>query len=125
MRNKNFIIGLCGATILAGFTLMHIFLSGYASPTWAANGVLLGDKHKNLGITCDGCHQENPPKENVPTSMCMNCHGDSAKLAQKTLSNKNPHEAHVGELDCDKCHHSHKPSGSYCDKCHEFGFKVP
>ena len=121
MRNKEsrfFILAICG--------FMYIFISGYASPTWAAEGALLADKHKNTGITCEGCHKENPPKENVSTLMCMNCHGDYAKLAQQTQkAEQNPHKSHVGELDCDKCHHSHKLSTDYCDKCHIFNFKVP
>jgi Cytochrome c3 len=35
---------------------------------------------------------------------------DYKRLAAKTERlNSNPHDSHLGEIDCEKCHHSHKP----------------
>jgi hypothetical protein len=28
-------------------------------------------------------------------------------------------------LECEACHHLHRPSEDYCFQCHVFGFKVP
>jgi len=87
---------------------------------------LLSDKHKVAGISCEGCHKENPPKGQVPTAVCNGCHGDQEKIAE--MSQKvvpNPHDSHLGDLKCELCHHGHKPSENYCSTCHEFNFKVP
>ena len=93
---------------------------------WAAQALLLGDKHKDLGIQCDGCHKENPPQNKVPTAVCQGCHGDYKTLAERTQKvEPNPHMSHEGELECETCHHSHKPSEDHCDFCHNFDFKVP
>jgi hypothetical protein len=126
MKDKKILIGLCGMMTLAILAFMNIVIVGYWSSTWAAEGALLADKHKNAGIDCNGCHKENPPKEKVPTAMCMNCHGNYAKLAEQTQKGEhNTHDTHLGELDCDKCHHSHKPSADLCGKCHNFSLKTP
>jgi hypothetical protein len=87
----------------------------------------LGDKHKVAGITCDGCHKENPPKERVSTAVCTKCHGDQAKVAQRTQKViPNPHDSHLENVKCELCHHAHKRSEDYCITCHDFGYyKVP
>jgi hypothetical protein len=30
----------------------------------------------------------------------------------------NPHDAHVGRLECRACHHMHKESQNKCSECH-------
>jgi hypothetical protein len=86
----------------------------------------LADKHKVAGISCGACHKENLPKGQVPTEVCLKCHGDQSKVAEKTrMIIPNPHESHLGNLKCELCHHSHKPSENYCSTCHEFDYKVP
>jgi hypothetical protein len=87
---------------------------------------LLADKHKAAGISCEGCHKENPPKGLVPTGVCTKCHGDQAKLANRTQKViPNPHESHLENVKCELCHHAHKSSENYCSTCHEFDYKVP
>ena len=86
----------------------------------------LADKHKVAGISCEGCHKENPPKGQVPTLVCNKCHGDQEKIAEKTRNIiPNPHESHLGNVKCELCHHAHKPSEDHCSNCHEFDYKVP
>jgi hypothetical protein len=93
---------------------------------WAAENAFLAGKHKNAGIDCEGCHKEGQPKRYVPTSLCLQCHGDHSKLVEKTEKlSANPHDSHLGEIDCNKCHNAHKQSEDYCGSCHNFGFKVP
>jgi DnaJ-class molecular chaperone len=104
-----------------------LFNSFYSLFSFAgAAPLFLGNKHKVAGITCDGCHKENPPKEQVPTSVCNKCHGDQEKIAEKTLKIiPNPHGSHLGNQKCELCHHAHKPSEDHCSNCHEFNYKVP
>jgi hypothetical protein len=84
------------------------------------------DKHRNLGMDCSGCHKENPSKQKVPMAVCLGCHGDYQKSAAKTEHlNPNPHDSHLGEIDCEKCHHSHKASENACVACHQMDMKVP
>ena len=88
--------------------------------------VFLADRHKEAGIDCSGCHKESPPKEEPAMEACLKCHGPHEKLAVKGEKlEHNPHASHLGELECFNCHHGHKPSVNYCDRCHTFGFKVP
>ncbi len=105
-------------SLLNSFCLPFSFLG--AEPS------LLLDKHKVAGISCEGCHKENPPKEQVPTPVCIECHGNQEKIAEKSRHvTPNPHDSHLGALKCELCHHAHRPSENYCGTCHEFNFKVP
>jgi hypothetical protein len=86
----------------------------------------LADKHKAAGISCEGCHKENPPKERVLAAVCTKCHGDQAKVAEQTQKViPNPHESHLGNVKCEFCHHAHKRSEDYCGTCHDFSYQVP
>ena len=87
---------------------------------------LLGDRHKTMGVACEGCHQQSAPTGAAPANACMSCHGDMDKMGKQTEAlHPNPHESHEGDIPCGECHHAHKASVDYCAKCHQFGFKVP
>jgi hypothetical protein len=87
---------------------------------------MLADRHKDAGVDCQACHGQSPPTGAAPVVACAGCHGDIAKVAERTQSlHPNPHESHEGEMPCDECHHAHKLSVDYCAKCHQFGFQVP
>jgi fumarate reductase flavoprotein subunit len=102
------------------------FVFSPSSPTLAAEGVLLADSHKSKGTDCSGCHKESPSKQNVPMAVCLECHGDYGKVATKTSKlDPNPHDSHLGEIDCGKCHHAHNASVNACNECHQFDMKVP
>jgi len=107
---------------------ISLFTSFYFPFSFAgAAPPFLADKHTVAGIACGGCHKENPPKERVATVVCTKCHGDQAKLAERTQKViPNPHDSHLGNVECGLCHHSHKQSEDYCSTCHDFGYyKVP
>ena len=96
----------------------------HPSSIWGAQNLFLAERHKSAGITCEGCHKENPPQKRVPMGVCTGCHGDVLKIAERTnKSDINPHDSHVGVVECDSCHHSHKPFENFCSKCHDFELK--
>jgi hypothetical protein len=95
-------------------------------PGLSAEKIFLGDKHKNRGIDCSSCHKENPPTQKVPTAACLGCHGDYSKVAAKTEQlQPNPHDSHLGEVPCEKCHRGHKASVNACNECHQMDMNVP
>ncbi|PKN33553.1 MAG: hypothetical protein CVU61_12725 [Deltaproteobacteria bacterium HGW-Deltaproteobacteria-19] len=123
-RNR---IGMRGLLVLAAILLgTAVVLSvSAADPASAPKGKFMADRHQDRGVTCDKCHKESPPKAAVPTKVCFECHGDYDRLAQRTKQvEPNPHASHEGKLDCEVCHHGHKPPTDHCGSCHSFGFKV-
>ena len=97
-----------------------------SGPTLAAEDLSLADKHKNRGADCSGCHKESPPKQDVSMAVCLGCHGDYRKVAAQTNRlDPNPHDSHLGEIECGKCHHAHKASVNACNECHQFDMKAP
>jgi hypothetical protein len=112
--------------VMAVLWLLGVSVPSPSGGTVAADGLFLGDKHKNRGMDCSGCHKESPPKQDVPMAVCLGCHGDYGKVAAKTNEiDPNPHDSHLGGIDCGKCHHAHKPSVNVCNECHEMDMKVP
>ena len=83
--------------------------------------------HKHADrATCTDCHGNAPKSIAVESAACLKCHGSYKEIAARTASDENPkkfltanpHAAHTGELRCSLCHHEHKASEVYCDKCH-------
>jgi hypothetical protein len=106
--------------------VMLTFFHYHSTLVWATQQSFLADKHNSASIACEDCHKESPPKEQVPTAICNKCHGELAKIAERTKKViPNPHESHLGNVKCELCHHAHKPSEDYCSNCHEFEYKVP
>jgi len=120
MKCRTLILGMA----ILWFCRVCFFLP--SGPIWAAGGLFLADKHKNSGTDCSGCHKESPPKQDAPMAVCLGCHGDYPKVAAKTNKlDPNPHDSHLGEIECGKCHHAHKGSVNFCNECHQFDMKVP
>ena len=107
---------------------ISLFNSFYSPFSFAgAAPPFLANKHEGAGIACEGCHKDNQAKDRVPAAVCAACHGDQAKLAERTQKAiPNPHDSHLGNVECGLCHHGHKKSEDYCSTCHESGYdKVP
>jgi len=113
------------------FAIVALWVWGFSvlspsGPASAAQDLFLGDKHKNKGVECSGCHPEDPPKQKVPMAVCLGCHGDYPTVAAQTKRlDPNPHDSHLGEIECEKCHHAHKASVNACAACHLMDMKVP
>jgi hypothetical protein len=115
---------------------LPVFLGGlFAGGVHAANTAKmedgrLGKLHAGRGIECAECHEDAKNPETPSMLKCVDCHGETTKLAEKTANAKprNPHEnRHYGtEADCNLCHHQHKKSENFCLPCHQrFDFVVP
>jgi hypothetical protein len=93
--------------VITAFVVSLLLSLALAQKTTAATMSMVADKHKAMGLECAACHKESPPKDPVPASVCMGCHGDAAAMAQKTAKKSpNPHAA--PELNCTMCHKAHK-----------------
>jgi fumarate reductase flavoprotein subunit len=86
----------------------------------------LADKHKALGLSCDACHGTGKKKA-VPMEKCLGCHESYPKVAERTKQlEPNPHDNHLVDLECSKCHQGHKPQVNYCQTCHaDMEFRKP
>jgi Cytochrome c3 len=108
--------------------LASLYIFGLGQAASPASGL---ERHQKAGLTCQSCHQESPPKDLVPGARCMTCHGDLAKLSEKSSKAvPNPHASphlNPGEQPkCEECHHIHKASEVTCYVCHkDFKYKMP
>jgi len=87
-------------------------------------------KHSAQGMGCPDCHGKVKKQTPVLTMKCLECHGDTKALAERTAKVKptNPHDnRHYGtEADCGLCHREHAKSENFCLPCHDrFDFTVP
>ena len=81
--------------------------------------------HVQRGVTCEQCHGKSQ-QDPVPMEPCLGCHGNYQKLAESSKGRSpNVHDSHLGEIRCTLCHHEHKASEMYCNRCHNFDMKVP
>ena len=99
--------------------------------------------HAQQDVTCLECHvpttqqQVNElvvymqgdftvPLEELEVSeeFCFDCHLPNEHTSYEEVIQRtkglelNPHESHLGEMDCDICHKTHKLSEDYCADCH-------
>lgn len=88
--------------------------------------------HAKKGVGCTDCHGPALPVkgDTVENERCSSCHGSYADIAKKTRSEKfskrNPHDSHLGEIDCVVCHKAHSESSAYCNGCHsKYDMKIP
>ncbi len=85
----------------------------------------LRGKHKENAIACVDCHQTETPDSPADVESCLNCHGGFEGMAEATKDlTINPHDSHLGEVDCTECHRIHEPSVLYCNKCHNYQMEL-
>ena len=120
MKNK-----LIGAAAFAAIVFCWMSLAQTAD---AASFREQGIHHKE-GVSCKDCHQVEKPKDAPSYKTCLECHGPYEKLAKRTKKlHGNPHDSHLGPMDCLKCHGVHEPMELEkipCMECHnDFEYKV-
>jgi len=98
--------------------------------SWASSKYL-DAHHGRKNVTCAGCHEKLPETgDSVENDRCLACHGTMEKLVKKTapkdFPDRNPHESHLGTINCTVCHKAHAASKTYCLDCHKnFNMKIP
>jgi hypothetical protein len=85
--------------------------------------------HNTKGVTCKDCHLVEKPNQKPSSKACLDCHGSYDKVAKLTSKlHANPHDSHLGPIDCLKCHSIHDLPEQFegpCVECHaDFEFKV-
>jgi len=91
----------------------------------SVNGTPLADRHASKSMDCLSCHITKPePFAEVPATNCLKCHPKDAIVNKYTeLKERNPHQNHLGDVDCNICHKGHAESSVYCEQCHQ-NFKL-
>ncbi|RJP76579.1 MAG: hypothetical protein C4522_17710 [Desulfobacteraceae bacterium] len=99
--------------------------------SWAGSRYL-DARHAKQNVTCSGCHGDSlpAPGDTIKNERCLMCHGSYDALAEKTVPeifpDRNPHQSHLGVIDCTVCHVAHGESRAYCLECHQkFVMKTP
>ncbi|MEG2153450.1 MAG: cytochrome c3 family protein [Burkholderiaceae bacterium] len=112
-----------GAADADTYAALREITSGYA------DGPNLDAIHAKKGISCAGCHGKALPQldDKPTTERCLACHGSYEQLAAKTPgqdhASRNPHQSHLGPINCTVCHKAHQTSETYCLDCHRL-FKM-
>ena len=58
------------------------------------------------------------------TEFCYDCHLPNEHTSYEEVIQRtegvelNPHDSHLGEMECATCHKTHRPSEDYCAECH-------
>jgi hypothetical protein len=88
--------------------------------SWEASKNLDG-RHRDIGLTCEKCHNPFPPQSAPADTVCLACHGrgESGVRNITTHYKPNPHDGHYGEIACAFCHKMHEPKIASCAQCHE------
>jgi hypothetical protein len=109
---------------VAWLVMLMVLCSGASAQNF------LADRHIKRGASCTDCHGTSAPRHGAVVDMnaCMKCHGTFDQVAKLTasLGKRNPHDSHIGQLDCTVCHHGHSQSELYCANCHtDLELKTP
>ena len=81
--------------------------------------------HGAKNVTCRSCHGNVLPTlgDVVENERCLACHGTYDSLVKKTtplkFPDRNPHNSHLGVINCTVCHFAHSESKPYCLECHQ------
>ncbi len=113
-------------SLLTMVFLAFVFVGASPMGDSQAASASLEQRHSKQGISCKQCHGDKPKEEQVSMETCLGCHGSYQKLAEASKAKTpNPHDSHIGEIRCSLCHHVHKDSEMYCNKCHQFNLDFP
>jgi fumarate reductase flavoprotein subunit len=86
---------------------------------------LAGSHVEKGNAECITCHDGQVKVDDSEISVnngCINCHGDLPSVAETVVPKGeiNPHESHLGTINCTSCHSGHTASFVYCNNCHSF-----
>ncbi len=115
---------LAAASVVGMVLFSTMFPQDLAAAGFREKGI-----HHKEGVACKDCHGVEKPKDAPLQKACLDCHGPYEKVAQRTRKLPvNPHDSHMGPVDCLKCHAVHEQPEVFegpCVECHvDFEFKV-
>lgn len=104
--------------------------AGWLQASTAGGGAALAELHTAKQIGCSDCHGKAKKivvddSEKGVNQSCVGCHGSLAQVAAKATHHINPHNSHLGEINCTACHRGHEQSVAYCNGCHTFNLPMP
>lgn len=100
-------------------TAFSLVLLSMSLASFAGNQ-FLADRHITKSMNCESCHLKGMSKKTPSSEQCFACHGNYEQLRKKTASPKkmNPHDTHLGKLECSGCHRAHSAPVPMCVECH-------
>ncbi len=88
-----------------------------AAPAFAQAPAAPHGSHAKLA--CTTCHAGQKTMTAPDQKVCLQCHVSYEALAKKTAGDKyNPHDSHMGRIQCSACHSMHQKSHYVCRDCH-------
>lgn len=88
-----------------------------AAPVYAQMPAAPHGSHASLN--CTVCHADQKAMKAPSQKVCLQCHVSYDALAKKTAGDKfNPHDSHMGRVECTACHSVHNKSRFICRDCH-------
>jgi len=114
-----------GRKLILGLALGLAVLAGGVLGSAGAAEVQIKGKHAKEALACADCHKTDKPVAAAAVEVCLDCHGGYDKVAELTKAmHANPHDSHLGKMQCLKCHRVHRSSEIACLECHsDFDFK--
>lgn len=114
-----------GKKFFVSLSLLAVLGAGISLPAAQVLGATIKGKHASEGLSCADCHKTDKPAAAAGVEVCLDCHGGYDKVAALTKGmHNNPHDSHLGRMQCLKCHRVHAPSEILCLECHsDFEFK--
>lgn len=96
--------------------LSSVFVCISANSSQAKN---LAERHADRYTNCTACHKDGNPSNHPTSQDCFKCHGGYAQIIKKTASlDTNPHDTHLGEIECTSCHSGHAKPKLICTQYH-------
>ena len=102
----------------------------FLAATALAATTTIGGAHREMDFTCVDCHGTDHPQAAPRIAQCLTCHGSYEELAELTApateatgdpeEAANPHDSHMGPIECADCHKTHSKSVLVCEECHFF-----
>ena len=99
--------------------IMAAFAAAVCLGAAPASAVTINGSHASL--KCETCHAGQAAKAAPSQKTCLKCHGSYEALAKKTAKageKFNPHDSHMGRVECTQCHSMHGKSHYICHDCH-------
>lgn len=103
------------------FSIKAVIVAAMAAACFAAPAAYAAANGSHASLKCETCHAGQAQPTAPSQKTCLGCHGSYEALAKKTAKpgeKFNPHDSHMGRVECTACHSMHKKSHYICRDCH-------